>query len=233
MSPSTQTIQWTFAVSKLCIFFRCCVSSGCTCEIALLNIPTEPSLCLFPFFLRSHLVTLHVSHHYHRPHAFSNSHGLSLAQQVSHFSYTTGFSAQGAVDCIFPSVSEHKGRAFTAFISLITAHDRLFWTAFLLVSWSNKISNKVSVAQHLLLWFLVYCKGFRSLLGRAWISSGNCNLTALQRVRLEIKRRRQIIEQDWIWHRTPHFLGNLKSVPVRILCASPHPCVNLPSAHLV
>lgn len=44
------------------------------------------------------------------------------------------FQPEETVDCIFPSVSEHKGIASIAFISLITAHDRLFWTAFLLVS---------------------------------------------------------------------------------------------------
>lgn len=94
----------------------------------LLNVPTEPSLCLFPFGGKETFLWLlcHVSHRYHRPHACPDSHGLSLTQQVSQFSYRTGFSAQGTVVCIFPSVSEHKGIAFIAFISLITADDRLF-----------------------------------------------------------------------------------------------------------
>lgn len=157
---------------------------------------------LFPFSLQSHLVALHVSHRYHRPHAFPDSHGLSLTQQVSDFSYTTGFSARRTVDCIFPSVGEHKGIAFIAFIafiSLITARDRWFWTAFLLVSWSNKISNKVDVAQRFLLWFPVYCERFQSLLGRIWTSSDDRNLAALQHVQLEIKRWRQLRKQDQIW----------------------------------
>lgn len=120
---------------------------------------------LFACFLFPHkaMVVLHVSYRYHRPHAFPDSCGLSLAQQVSHFSCTTGFSARGTVNCIFPSVSQHKG---IAFISLITAHDRLFWTSFIPVSWSNKISSKVDVAQHFLLWFLGCCGGFQILLVR-------------------------------------------------------------------
>lgn len=153
-------------------------------------------LYLFPFSLQSHLVAPHVSHRYHRPHAFPDSHGLSHTQQVSDFSYTTGFSARRTVDCIFPSVAEHKG---IAFISLITARDRLFWTTFLLVSWSNKISNKVDVAQRFLLWFSVYCEGFQSSLVRIWISSDDRILTDLQHVQLEIKQWRQIIKQDQIW----------------------------------
>lgn len=120
---------------------------------------------LVVYFLFPHkaMVVLHVSYRYHRPHAFPNSCGLSLAQQVSHFSCTTGFSAWGTVNCIFPSVSQDKG---IAFISLITAHDRSFWTVFIPVSWSNKISSKVDFAQHFFLWFSRFCGGFQILLVR-------------------------------------------------------------------
>lgn len=49
------------------------------------------------------------------------------------------------------------------------------------------------------LWFWVCCEGFKSLLVRVWTSSGNCNLSALQHMQLEIKQWRQIIKQDQIW----------------------------------
>lgn len=59
---------------------------------------------LFAYFPFPHkaMVVLHVPRGYHRPHAFPDSCGLSLAQHISHFSCTTGFSVQGAVSCISP-----------------------------------------------------------------------------------------------------------------------------------
>lgn len=163
ISWSPQTIWWTFAENrclKIFVFFWCSISSGCSYETAILYEPTEPSLYLFPFSPQIHGCS---------PCSSSLSQASCLPRFLWSVTCSTGFPfflhnwlfSPRSCELHFPSVSEHKG---IAFISFITAHDRLFWTAFIAVSWSNKTSNKVDIAQHFHLWFLWCCRGFWSSL---------------------------------------------------------------------